>query len=136
MKLDPNLISQQNIDRRKYIPEPYLEVAQGMEEQFIEFMIQQMKKSVQKTEESSSAMDYYESLLTQQQSNSMATQNGGTGIQDLILDQVYPDYMRTKENYQNFLAQYNQNLGQKAYDKNIHSNKTQGLKGTSGGTHE
>lgn len=101
-------------DSKEFIPKPYREVAQGMEEQFLEFMIQQMKNSIQKTDESSSAMDYYESLLTEQQSQQMAGKDGGIGIQDLILDQVYPEYMRTEANYKHFV---NQQQAHNSYQK-------------------
>ena len=82
------------------IPQPYLDVAQGMEKQFLEFMISQMKNSVNRAEEPDSAMNYYESLLTEEQAQQITSQNGGLGLQKLILDQVYPEYLRNQANMQ------------------------------------
>ena len=35
-------------DSSKYIPKPYKDVAKGMEEQFARYMIEQMKKTIDK----------------------------------------------------------------------------------------
>ncbi len=110
MKIDPSMTQQlqglknKKADSLEMVPKAYREVAQGMEEQFIEFMLQQMKNSIQKSEDDSTAMSYYESLITQEQAQAMASQGGGIGIQRLILDQIYPEYMRTEANLRQFDA--------------------------------
>lgn len=82
------------------VPQPYRDVAQGMERQFLEFMISQMKNSIDRAEQPNTAMNYYESLLTEQQAKQISNQDGGLGLQQLILDQIYPQHMRAAANNQ------------------------------------
>lgn len=92
------------INDYKYVPEQYKDVAKGMEKQFAEFMISQMESTVGSTE-SNSAAKYYKSLMNSERANVMATKDQGLGLQKVILDQIYPQHMRTPEAYKNFLAQ-------------------------------
>lgn len=117
-------------DKRNLIPEPYKKVAADMEAQFAQFMLQQMNKTVDHAEEPSQALKYYRSLLTQENSESLSQSGGGLGVQDLILNQIYPEHLRTKQNYQQFLNSQNrykkQNI-QMNESKNIESgNQTSG----------
>jgi Rod binding domain-containing protein len=89
---------------RQYVPDQFKEVAAGMEQQFAEYMIQEMQKTVGETD-SSSGMDYYKSLLASEYAQAM-TQNGhGLGIQDVILDQIYPQNMRNAIAYNHYQNQ-------------------------------
>jgi Rod binding domain-containing protein len=90
--------SKKNSDQRwdKYIPDPYKKVASAMEKQFLNFMISKMNQTIKKNDKNSSAMDYYQGLLTQERSSIMANNNGGVGIKKLILDQIYPNHFRNK----------------------------------------
>ena len=89
-----------------YIPDPYKNVAKGMEKQFAEFMVTQMESSTGAKETNSSAK-YYKSLMNSERADMMATKDQGLGLQKVILDQIYPERMRTKLAYQQFQAQQN-----------------------------
>ena len=78
---------------RRHIPDAYKKVAQGMEQQFVEFMINEMEKTSGKTD-SSMAGNYYKSLLNTERVKTMTEVNGGMGLQEMILDQIYPKQMR------------------------------------------
>lgn len=94
------------------IPKPYLDVARGMEQQFIKYMIEQMKKTISKAEPESSALKFYNSLLNHHQSNIMAQKNEGLGLQKVILDQIYPAYKRNQK--------LSSDYGVKKYKENSH----------------
>src|SRR5690606_13414436 len=78
---------------RHFIPEPYKKVAEGMEKQFAEDMLEQMDRSIDRADESSSSMEYYDSVMREQRADSMA-KNSNLGLQKTILDQIYPERMR------------------------------------------
>lgn len=65
------------------------EVANGMEEQFANLLIKEMKKSVDKTEDGSTAMQIYESMLDQEYARILA-QQGQLGLSDVIVKQLAP----------------------------------------------
>ncbi len=67
---------------------PYKEVAQAMEEQFVYELIKEMKKSVPQNQPKSTGESFYESLQDQERAKIIAQQ--GLGIQELILDQIQP----------------------------------------------
>tara|TARA_R110000868_G_scaffold100128_1_gene275356 strand:+ start:20880 stop:21323 length:444 start_codon:yes stop_codon:yes gene_type:complete len=87
---------------RHFIPEPYKNVAEGMEKQFAEYMLEQMDNSVDRTDESSSSMDYYDSVMREERAEMMA-KNSELGLQKTILDQIYPERMRNQFSYQRYL---------------------------------
>lgn len=87
---------------RHFIPEPYKNVAEGMEKQFADYMLEQMDNSVDRTDESSSASDYYDSVMRDERAGMMA-KNSELGLQKTILDQIYPERMRNQFAYQRFL---------------------------------
>lgn len=87
---------------KSFIPEPYKKVAQGMETQFLQYMLEQMNKTVDRNEELDSGDQFYHDLLTSERANLMA-QSQQTGISDVVLDQIYPKRFRNQmalENYQ------------------------------------
>ncbi len=88
---------------REYIPEPYKEMARGMEKKFLELMIDQMSKTTQFSESPSTSMNYYQDLLTGERADKMARGHVGMGIQDMILDQIYPKEKRNHLAYQAYL---------------------------------
>ncbi|MBT3234807.1 MAG: hypothetical protein HN353_02545 [Bdellovibrionales bacterium] len=94
-----------NHDDRQYIPDPYLNVAKKMEGQFVQFMVEQMKKTVSKENPDSAAANYYKSMLTEQQSKTIAGQDGGLGLQELILNQIYPKRLRNVTAYNAYRQQ-------------------------------
>jgi len=89
----------------KYIPDPYKNVAKGMEKQFAEFMVKQMNKTVGGPEDEGTGTNYYKSLLTSERANAMTENGGGLGLQNVILDQIYPQRMRNEFAYNRYLAQ-------------------------------
>ena len=97
-------------DDTRFIPEPFKKVARGMEEQFINYMLGQMNKSVDKAKDASSAMDYYNSLQDNERSKILANKDGGLGLQKVILNQMYPKHLR---NEAQFSAQMNMLKGKR-----------------------
>ena len=89
----------------EYVPKPYLEMAEGMESQFTEMMYTEMEKTTGK-EESSTAEDYYNSMLNEERAK-VTGKDDGIGIKKMILDQVYPAKFRNKENYEAYLKAQN-----------------------------
>jgi len=65
-------------------------VAQGMETQFINYMIEKMRKNIPKNKTPSSTENYYQSLLNYERAKLIAKQNKGTGLQKLIIEQLNP----------------------------------------------
>ena len=88
--------------KQRYIPQQYVKVAQGLEEQFAKFMIDEMEKTTGK-QDSSTAENYYQSLLNSQRAKIMAETSGGLGLQEMILEQIYPAKFRNKEAYELYL---------------------------------
>lgn len=85
-------------DEFEHIPEPFKKAARGIEQQFVEFMVQQMHKTTgAAAEESNTAMNYYNDLLYKEESNKMTEYKNGLGIQKLILDQIYPKKFRNAD---------------------------------------
>lgn len=91
---------------RQFVPEQFKEVAEGMERQFAEYMIQEMQKTIGQTDQST-GMDYYKALLSSEYAEAMAKNNNGLGIQDVILDQIYPQNMRNELAYNHYKNQQN-----------------------------
>jgi Rod binding domain-containing protein len=120
---------QKNSDQRwdKYIPDPYKKVASAMEKQFLNFMISKMNQTIKKNDKNSSAMDYYQGLLTQERSSIMANNNGGVGIKKLILDQIYPNHFRNKITLNHFQRSQNPKQVIKKYQE-INSIKKKEIK--------
>ncbi len=95
------------IDDRQYVPKQYQEVAEGMEQQFAEYMLQQMNKTVNEEDaENAAGMDFYKSMQTSERAKAMAQQNN-LGLQEMILDQIYPKRMRNEMALKQYEAQAN-----------------------------
>ena len=95
-------------DDSHLIPDAYKKVARDMETQFTEFMLEKMNKTDGK-QNKSTAEKIYESYLTSERAQLMARQNDSSGIQKLILDQIYPKRMRTEEAYKYYNNQNSNN---------------------------
>lgn len=78
------------------VPKDFKKMAQGLEQQFTEYMLKQMHNSIGSGQEDS-AMDYYKDLNQKEQAKMMAEVNNGLGLQKLILDEIYPEKFRNKE---------------------------------------
>lgn len=101
--------SQRTDDR--FIPEDHKNVARGMEQQFAEYMIQQMNNTVDKAdnENQDSASTYYENMMTTERAKMMSNSGKGLGVQKVVLDQIYPQRLRTEMNYNNYNKMKEQN---------------------------
>ncbi len=84
-------------DDLKYVPNDFKKVAGGLEQQFVEYMLKQMNKSIGKTSSEGSAMDYYKDLQNTEQAKTLTQVNNGVGIQELILNQIYPKKFRNAQ---------------------------------------
>ncbi len=93
---------------KHFIPNDYKSVASGMEKQFVKHMIEQMDKTIGRSEKESSAEEYYKALLHNEFANKIS-QSDSLGIQDIILDQIYPRKLRNELSYKNFLGEQNTN---------------------------
>jgi len=92
-------------DEFENIPKPFKDAARGIEQQFVEFMVQQMHKTTGAPEDSNTATNYYNDLLYKEESNRMTEHKNGLGIQKLILDQIYPKKFRNADALAAFNAQ-------------------------------
>ncbi len=92
-------IRENNLDgrtrSRKAAPQdPYEKIAENYEAQFIQHMLKEMRKTVSKSDPEGAAMNYYNSILENERSRSMAKQ--GLGIKDMILKQIRPQALLNK----------------------------------------
>jgi len=76
------------------IPKPYTDVATGMEQQFLNHLIKQMRNTIPKEKKDSVSMEYYNSLLDSERARLMTEKNGGLGIQEMILKQILPHHLK------------------------------------------
>ncbi len=105
----PNLPQKQQVGstaKYKNVPKPYLDVAKGMEKQFINFMISQMSNSVKSDKPDSSAEKYYKGLMDNERANIMSETKNGIGLKDIILDQILPNQLKQRANVQAAIKQY------------------------------
>ena len=100
----PKSLDYKAIDDRKYIPKQYQEVAESMETQFAEAMVKQMNETIDEAPGEDSGMDFYKSLQTTERAKMMAKQNN-LGLQNVILDQIYPKRMRNEIALKQYEAQ-------------------------------
>lgn len=90
---------------RQYIPKPYKDIAKSMEAQFTQLMLNKMKGSVDRAKPLDSSGEYYESMMTEERAKILSQKGEGIGIQNLILDQIYPTRFRNKLAYKGYLDQ-------------------------------
>jgi Rod binding domain-containing protein len=91
------------INDYNYIPEPYKKVARNMEGEFIKLMLNKMQDTVGLEEEKDSATQYYQDLLLDERSKIMSKKDRGLGLQEVILNEIYPKRMRNETSYNNYL---------------------------------
>lgn len=90
-------------DPHQYIPEDHKKIAKGLEQQFVKYMIEQMQKTIG-NEKDSTALNYFKELNQNEQAKTMTESKNGMGIQDLILDEIYPKKFRNPEAVQAYNA--------------------------------
>jgi Rod binding domain-containing protein len=98
-------------------PKVYHEIAEGMETQFINNLLTEMRKTVHSEEEQSHAKDYYNSLLDHERSKIMAQTENGIGLKEIILEQIVPQNFKNTAS-QNAVKMYQRNTGHVQGDKN------------------
>lgn len=103
-------------DKYANIPKPYLDVAKGMEAQFTNHLLNQMRKTVPSTKPESQAEKIYKSMLDSERSKLMAASESGVGVKDLVLDQIYPKHKRVSP--QEMVKMYNPNLNSQKGENN------------------
>ncbi len=107
LELRKKLIQDQ--DESKFIPEPYKKVAEGLEQQFNDYMLKELDStSAYEQEEgnSSPGMNYYKSILNSERASAISKQGKyGIGIQEIILDQIYPKKMRNEIAFNHYQKQ-------------------------------
>jgi Rod binding domain-containing protein len=94
------------IDRSKVDPQ-LLEAAEGMEEMFLNYMMQVMRKTVQTSQHSmeSSATKIYQNMLDSEYAK-VGAKTGGVGLADLIIAYAQPDrYTVSTREFSNELPQ-------------------------------
>ena len=114
-KISPQVQIQNPIikqDKYAGIPKPYMDVAEGMEAQFIGHMMAELQKTVEKNTPDTQAQAYYNSLLDGERAEIMAKTDTGVGLKEVILDQIYPKYMRKPIANNEAIGQY-QNVSMK-----------------------
>ena len=100
-----NLYRTKKRSDKDFIPEPYKKVAKDYETQFAQFMLEKMNQTATGEKEVSSAENYYRSLQTEERAKILTNNRGGLGIQDLILDQIYPKRLRNEMAYKYYQKQ-------------------------------
>lgn len=89
---------------RRFIPEPYVEVAKSMEQQFAEFMLSEMQKTTGEEIDGAGA-DFYKGMMNTQHAEQIVNSDNGLGIQNVILDQIYPKHLRSEMAYNGYKQQ-------------------------------
>ncbi|WP_127715664.1 hypothetical protein [Halobacteriovorax sp. HLS] len=104
-------------ESKKFIPKPYLEAAQSMEKQFVKLMIDEMKKTSQSDKPASTGMDYYMDLESDERAKAMV-QRDQIGLQDLILDKIYPEKYRNIHAFNAYQEQTGQQVRKPSVEMN------------------
>ena len=73
---------------------PYVDIAEGMERQFANHLVDQMKKGIPRDESVSSAREFYESQLDGEFAEAMAKSDTGLGVKNVILEQILPPQLK------------------------------------------
>lgn len=105
--INSSSIQNSKTENKKYIPKPILDAAQGMEKQFIQLMVNEMKKTAKGPEAESAGMDYYMDIQSSERADAMVKRNQ-VGLQDLILDKIYPEKYRNVHAFNAYKNQQNQ----------------------------
>jgi Rod binding domain-containing protein len=94
--------NKQITNNSQYVPDPYKKVAASMEKQFANFMLNEMNKTTGEEFGKDTGSDYYKSLLTSERSKAVSENGDGLGLKKMILDQIYPQRLRSKIAYDSF----------------------------------
>ncbi|MCB9094870.1 MAG: rod-binding protein [Halobacteriovoraceae bacterium] len=103
------VLSRLSPEQLKNIPKEYLEAAKGMETQFANYMINEMRKTVHKVNPESSAEQYYNSLLDYERAKKLVDTQG-LGLKELILNQIYPQQAQVQNQQAQGHKMYHQTM--------------------------
>ena len=109
----PSKTNSGNTAKYKNVPKPYLDVAKGMEKQFISYMVGQMRNSVKSEVPDSSAQKYYKGLMDNERSSIISNTENGIGLKDMILDQILPSHLKQRANAKAVIKKYQQEIASK-----------------------
>ena len=114
LKSIPNLqkLESHQQDKYKNVPKEYLKVAEGMEAQFTNHLLNEMRKTV-KHSTNSPAERIYRSMLDQERAKMMAETNTGIGIKDTVLREIYPNFNKPNKANLNHYQAINSQKGEK-----------------------
>ena len=87
---------------RHFVPEQVNKIAENYEKQFAQFLLKEFHKSIPKGDESSTAGDIYQGWMIDKQADTIAKNDKGLGLKDLILDEIYPRKYRNEVAYEGF----------------------------------
>ncbi len=80
-KISPNFSPPKQIETsNRKIPKEYLEIAEGMESQFVDMLFNEMNKSIARENPESSAESYYNSLINYERAQTAAKTGDGIGL--------------------------------------------------------
>lgn len=90
-------VSATKVDKFKNVPKPYMDFVEGMERQFTNHLLNEMRKTVHTADPETQAEKYYKSIMDDERAKIMAESDSGLGIKEIILDQIYPQYKTRKD---------------------------------------
>lgn len=93
------------------------DVAEGMETQFVNHLLTEMNKTVEKNEEESTAESFYQSMLNNERATAIS-KKGEIGLKDLIIDQLSPMRKNNSINTKMGLPNQNETKKQVNYERN------------------
>ena len=67
-----------------------------METQFVNHLMGEMRKTINKEDPDSSQMNYYNSLMDYELSKIMAKNDKGIGIKEMILEDIVPEHIKQR----------------------------------------
>gem|GEM_PF-5092557 len=72
---------------------PFKKIGQELESQFVEYLLKEMEKTADNSDEQESPeKSYYQSLLRSQRAQLLSEHQGGLGLGDLIAEQLEQTY--------------------------------------------
>lgn len=107
----PNIHKQQtSFDKFRNVPKEYTAVAEGMETQFTNHLLNEMGKTIHSETPESGATKYYKSLMNYERAKIMAKSDNGLGLKNVILEQIVPHHMKV-QNDPNAIKMYQREAG-------------------------
>jgi Rod binding domain-containing protein len=91
---------------RNYIPDEEKQFARQLEQQYVEYLVKKMQENTGQTINTTGGR-HYQDLLNTERAKMLTQSNGGLGIQDMVLDQIYPKKFRNPESLNAYLQHRN-----------------------------